>query len=230
VTDLEQALRRAPILEGVSERVVSELAYSGRIRRLDKGEVLFRQTDPADSAYFVHSGSIAIYLATYDGRELVINKMYPVECFGELSLITNQPRSTGAAAREDSRVIVIPSGAFMAGMEQEPELMRRILESTAHRLRLSSERESALAFKSAPARIARVLLLLDRQTARAGTVYITQDELAQYVGVARQTVAKTISDWREEGLVVTNRGRIDLINRDGLFKLSSESDWPPPRS
>ena len=230
MTDLTETLRNAPILEGVGERVVIEFASAGRFRRLDKGEVLFRQTDLADSAYFVQSGSIAIYLATYDGRELVINEMYPVECFGELSLITNQPRSTGAAAREDSRVIAIPSDVFMAGLQEEPELLRRILEATAHRLRLSSERESAMAFLSAPARIARVLLLLDRQTARAGTVYITQDELAQYVGVARQTVAKTLSDWRDEGLVDTKRGRIDLINRDRLFKLSREGEWPSPRS
>ncbi len=230
MTAVLDSLRAAPILEGVSGRLISDFANSGRMRNLDRGEVLFRQTDVAESAYIVHEGSVAIYLSTYDGRELVINEMYPGDCFGELSLITNQPRSTGAVAREPGKVIVIPGDVFKTALEREPELSRRILEATAHRLRLSSERESALAFLSAPARMARVLLLLDRQTARAGTVYITQDELAHYVGVARQTVAKTLSDWRDEGSVDTKRGRIDLINRDRLFKLSRESEWPPPRS
>ena len=222
MTNLFDALRSAPILDGVDDGVVSEFAQKGKLRRLKKGEVLFRQTDLADSAFYVLSGCIAIYLATYDGRELVINEMYPGDFFGELSLITGEPRSTGAIAREVSRVAVIPGDVFMTGLGEEPELLRQILETTAHRLRQSSERESALAFLSAPARIARVLLLLDRQTARAGSVYITQDELAQYVGVARQTVAKTLGQWRDNNWVDTKRGRIDLANREALYGLSGE--------
>ncbi|MCK5054990.1 MAG: cyclic nucleotide-binding domain-containing protein, partial [Anaerolineales bacterium] len=95
MTETIQALRSAPIFEGVNDRILTDFTRSSRIRKLEKGEILFSQTDPANTVYVVRSGCISIFLATPEGRELVINEMYPGDCFGELSLITDQPRSTG---------------------------------------------------------------------------------------------------------------------------------------
>ena len=215
------ALRDAPIFEGVSDRILSDFTISSRIRALEKGEILFSQTDPADTVYIVRTGCIAIFLATLEGRELVINEMHRGDCFGELSLITDQPRSTGALARESSEVISIPRDVFLKGLEAEPELMRRVLETTALRLRVSSERESALAFLDSSARIAKVLLQLDQQADDEGVISVTQEDLAQYVGLARQTVAQTLGEWRRVGWVETGRVRIVVKDREALERLAS---------
>lgn len=215
-----QTLRSAPIFEGVSDGILSDFTNSSRIRALEKGEILFSQTDPADTVYIVRSGCISIFLATLEGRELVINEMHPGDCFGELSLITDQPRSTGALARESSEVISIPRDIFLKGLEAEPELMRRVLETTALRLRVSSERESALAFLDSSARIAKVLLQLDQQTDKEGVINVTQEDLAQYVGLARQTVAQALGQWRRVGWVETGRVRIEIKNREALERLA----------
>jgi len=216
-----RALRDAPIFEGVSDRILSDFTQSSRIRALEKGEILFSQTDPADTVYIVRSGCIAIFLATLEGRELVINEMHAGDCFGELSLITDQPRSTGALARQSSEVISIPRDIFLKGLEAEPELMRRVLETTALRLRVSSERESALAFLDSSARIAKVLLQLDQQADDEGVINVTQEDLAQYVGLARQTVAQTLGEWRRVGWVETGRVRIVVKDREALERLAS---------
>ncbi len=215
-----QTLRSAPIFEGVSDGILSDFTNSSRIRALEKGEILFSQTDPADTVYIVRSGCISIFLATLEGRELVINEMHPGDCFGELSLITDQPRSTGALARESSEVISIPRDIFLKGLEAEPELMRRVLETTALRLRVSSERESALAFLDSSARIAKVLLQLDQQADKEGVINVTQEDLAQYVGLARQTVAQTLGQWRRVGWVETGRVRIVVKDREALERLA----------
>ncbi len=222
MTETMQALRSAPIFEDVSDGILSDFTQSSRIRKLEKGEILFSQTDPADTVYIVRSGCISIFLATLEGRELVINEMHRGDCFGELSLITDQPRSTGALARESSEVISIPRDVFLRGLEAEPELMRRVLETTALRLRVSSERESALAFLDSSARIAKVLLQLDQQADNEGVINVTQEDLAQYVGLARQTVAQTLGEWRRVGWVETGRVRIEVKNREALERLASE--------
>ncbi len=220
MADTMQTLRSAPIFEGVSDRILTDFTQSSRIRALEKGEILFSQTDPADTVYVVRSGCISIFLATLEGRELVINEMHTGDCFGELSLITDQPRSTGALARESSEVISIPRDIFLKGLEAEPELMRRVLETTALRLRVSSERESALAFLDSSARIAKVLLQLDRQADNDGVIKVTQEDLAQYVGLARQTVAQALGQWRRVGWVETGRVRIEIKNREALERLA----------
>lgn len=196
--------------------VLSSLAQCSTFREIAKGEMLFYQDDLADAIYIVASGNISIFLGIEDGRELVINVMRPGDVFGEIALFTDQSRSTGAMGREDAEVVAIPYQTFMGIVEDNPELLRRVLEMTAQRLRVSSERERALAFLDASARIARVLLELDKQAEKKSVIEITQENLAQHVGLTRQTVASTLGKWRRDGWVDTARGAIFIQNRNVL--------------
>ena len=225
-TGVLESLRRTPLLSQLPEPVLAELARTSHCKRVRKGTYLFFQADPAYAAYLVCSGSIAIVLISGDGRELVINEMRYGDCFGELGLLTGHPRSTAAVARApgDSEVLVIPRGAFLAILETEPSLSRRLLETMAQRLRASSEREGALAFLDAQARLARVLLGLDEQASERGYVTISQEELAQRTGLTRQTVAKALGRWRRRGWLITGRGHIMLLNRAQLQQLEQHLD------
>ena len=221
--DLLPFLRDVPLFAGLTDQALTSLARAGRIRQVPKGKTLFNQMDPAEAFYVVRSGRIAILLGSADGRELVINEMRAGDCFGELALLTGQPRSTSAMAREASEVIAISRETFLAEIETEPKLLRHVLESTARRLSASSERESALAFLDAPARLARVLLEMDRQASANGFITVSQEELAQRVGLTRQTAAKTLGRWRRAGWIITGRGKIVLLNRAGLRRQTEES-------
>ncbi len=206
-------LRSAALFSDADLPVLESLAQSSTIRQVAKGELLFYQDELADAVYVVRSGLISIFLGMPDGRELVINVMRPGDVFGEIALFTDQSRSTGAMGREDAEVIAIPKQAFMDTVEGESDLLRRVLEMTAQRLRVSSERESALAFLDASARIARVLLSLEEQTGIQGVLEITQEDLSQHVGLTRQTVASTLGRWKRDGWVDTSRGEIRIQNR-----------------
>jgi CRP/FNR family transcriptional regulator, cyclic AMP receptor protein len=221
---LNSSLRGVPLFASVSEPMLAVLANASHIWRVPKGRLLFSQSDAAETFFVVRSGCIAIVLSTPDGRELVINEMRPGDYFGELAIVTGQPRSTSAIAREASEVIAISREAFLAALESEPKLMRQVLQTTAQRLRISSERESALAFLDAEARLARVLLQLDRQSSADGYVTIAQEELAQHVGLTRQTVAKILGQWRRSGWLITGRGRIMLLNRAALRRQAKEPE------
>ncbi len=221
---LNFSLCSVPLFANVSEPMLAALADASHIWRVPKGRILFSQTDAAETFFVVRSGCIAIVLSTPDGRELVINEMGPGDYFGELAIVTDQPRSTSAVARETSEVIAISREAFLAALDSEPKLMREVLQTTAQRLWRSSERESALAFLDAAVRLARILLQLDRQSSADGFVTIAQEELAQHVGLTRQTVAKILGQWRRAGWVITGRGKIMLLNRAALRHQAEESE------
>lgn len=214
--DLLHFLQSTPLFSGLADGTLERIACQSRLRKLERGELIFNQSDPADAVYIVYSGCIALFLATPDGKELVINEMDPGDCFGELSLITHQPRSTSAIARETSLVITIPSDRFVEMLKDEPDLLQRILALTAQRLRMSSERESALAFLDSSARVARVLLLLAYQEGEEGVITITQEILAQHAGLARPTVTKILSQWRSAGWIETERTKIIVLDRQAL--------------
>jgi CRP/FNR family transcriptional regulator len=65
-----------------------------------------------------------------------------------------------------------------------------------------------------------VLLQLDQQADNDGVIKVTQEDLAQYVGLARQTVAQTLGEWRRVGWVETGRVRIEIKNREALERLA----------
>jgi CRP/FNR family transcriptional regulator, cyclic AMP receptor protein len=186
---------------------------------VEKGEFLFLQDDPSDKAYLVRSGLISIILESLDGRKLVINEMRTGNLFGEVGLLTIQNRSSSAIARVDSELLAIPRQALLRVLDEEPALVRSMLEMTANRLRDSTERESALAFLDARGRLARLLLVLGRQELEKGYITISQEELAERTGQTRQTVAKALGRWRRAGWLITGRGRIMLLNHAALSHL-----------
>jgi CRP/FNR family transcriptional regulator, cyclic AMP receptor protein len=215
-------LRSTALFADLKEKTLAGLAQASQRKRIPKGNYLFMQADLSDTVYVVRSGSIAIILISTDGRELLINEMRPGDCFGEVGVLTGQPRSTGAVARLNSEVLAIPSAAFIAAIDSEPNLARRVLNAIAERLRASSERESALVFLDAQARLGRVLLQLDQQYSEDGYVTVSQAELAQRTGMTRQTVAKALGKWRRAGWLITGRGRIVVLDHRKLEQLGQQ--------
>lgn len=211
-----QFLSSLALFEGVSKASLAALARESRLKRVPKGTFLFFQTDLANAVYMVRKGTIAIRLENPDGRELVINEMGPGDCFGELGILTGEPRSTSAEAIIDSEVLLIPSTTFQFILEQEPRLTLHLLKITAQRLQKSSKREEALAFHDAQQRLARQLLQQDRLAADKGYLTLSQEELAQRAGLTRQTVTTILGRWRRRGWLLTGRGHIVLLNRHEL--------------
>jgi CRP-like cAMP-binding protein len=219
-------LESLPVFAGLAQASLLSLANAGKFVQVEKGQFIFFQSDPSEKVYIVRSGLVSIVLGSPDGREMVINEMRPGDFFGEVGVLTREPRSASAVVRKEGVLMELPRQAFLRILADEPILARRILEMTANRLRNSSQRESALAFLDAQARLARLLLQLEEleeQKTEKGYVTISQEELAQRTGQTRQTVAKALGRWRRAGWLITGRGHIMLLNHDALARL--EQEW-----
>jgi CRP/FNR family transcriptional regulator, cyclic AMP receptor protein len=223
VSEARTFLQGIALFSDLGETALQALARAGKFVSQKKGQAVFYQSDPSEKVYLLRAGLVSIVLESPDGREMVINEMQAGDIFGELGLLTRQPRSTSAIARVDSELLALPRQAFLGILETEPGLARRMLELTANRLRGSSERESALAFLDAQARLARLLLQMEQQAPDKGYVTISQEELAQRTGQTRQTVAKALGRWRRAGWLITGRGRIMLLRREAFAQL--EQEW-----
>jgi CRP/FNR family cyclic AMP-dependent transcriptional regulator len=161
-------------------------------------------------------------LNSADGRNMVIDEMCAGDIFGYLGILTNKSRSTSAIARKKSEFLIIPRQVFLNALDIDHLFARRMLDYVANRLLTSRERESALAFMDAHARLARLLLDLEKQGMDMGYVTISQDELAHRTGLIRQTVAKALGNWRRKGLLLTGRGRIMLLDHKALRQIENK--------
>lgn len=210
-------LGEIPLFACLDEPELDRLIQAGRSREMPKGSILFFQQDPADGLYIMLSGAVAIYVSSNDGRELVLGEMRDGDYFGELALITGQPRSTNAITMRKSELFILPGQVFMELLESHSKMLRCLVEVTANRLYASTRRESALAFLDGPARLARILLQLAASSeAPGGYITISQLDLARRAGLTRQTVAKILGRWRRTGWLLTGRGRVVLLDIPAL--------------
>jgi CRP-like cAMP-binding protein len=222
VSEVLGFLESITLFSELSKESAGVLARACRFQRIKKGEILFFQSDPSESVYITRLGVLSVILNSPDGRDMVINEMRAGDIFGEMGVLTQRPRAASVMARTDSELMVIPCQTFLQIISKEPGLLRRILDINVNRLQRSSEREGALAFMDAQARLARLLLELDKQEHEKGYITISQDELANNTGLIRQTVAKILGKWRRDGWLITGRGRIMLFDHKALEKLKDK--------
>src|SRR4030095_4714494 len=132
IPEIVKFLQSVDSFSKLSENSLLLLARAGKFQHVDKGEILFFQSDPSDCAYLVNNGNISIVLTSPDGREMVINEMHSRDLFGELGILTKKPRSTTAIARSNSELLLISREAFLQVLDHELQLARLLLELTGN--------------------------------------------------------------------------------------------------
>ena len=94
------------------------------------GDTIFQTGDPADRMYIVAEGEVEISIGSH-----VLEVLGPEAIFGEMALVTNEPRSATARARTDCRVVEIPERRFVFLTQQTPHFALDVMRVMAERLR-----------------------------------------------------------------------------------------------
>lgn len=111
----------------------------GGIKKLAKGDILFREGDPSDAMYVIKSGRIAITKAKGSG-EIVLAEKVNGEMLGEMAFFDNKPRSAGAKAIADAEVISLPFASLHAQFKTFPEWLKAMVKTINNQLRDANTR------------------------------------------------------------------------------------------
>ena len=211
-----QLLERVPFLAALSDADRRWLADRVRRRTIPRGDIIFQKDDPGQSLFIVESGSVRIYMPGAQGTDLTLAVMNAGNFFGDMSLLDGRPRSASASALADTMVLSLERNDFTALIRARPDAALSILAVLTGRLRGSDQMASDLAFLDASGRLARKLLeLAELNGVTRGdgvllNVRLTQEELANMIGVTRESVNRNLSMFRRLGLV-KNEGRKIII-------------------
>ena len=129
-------LDRVPLLQLLGREGLRVIAISAESRALDDGEVLFAEGQPADSAYVVMSGRLALSredpaFATRPGHSAVVGVG---ALLGELALITETKRPCTAIALEASVLLRISRTIFMRTVESYPDAAVRLASALSQQM------------------------------------------------------------------------------------------------
>ncbi|MEM6498199.1 MAG: Crp/Fnr family transcriptional regulator [Pseudomonadota bacterium] len=211
-----------PLFENLSEGTLSTLQQQIRQRKLAKAEHLFSPGDESDSMYMVQSGRIRIWTVSAAGAEITLNVLTPGTVFGEIGLLDGSERTAGASALDAVELLSISRAAFDSALDRDPQLARNVIAFLCERLRWISARLEDSALRSAPERLARMLVHLsndygvDSAEGIQLSINLTQGELARWTQMSRESLNKTLNRWADEGLLAQSRGKITVKDRDRL--------------
>ena len=121
--DIIKELRKVELFKPLTDEDIKTLADYSSILRYTRGEAMVRQGDTGDSLYIIHSGSVEITMKTEKNEPVVLASMGRGNCFGEMSLLTGEPRSATVTALEETRVVVVDKDGLKTIFEANPALI-----------------------------------------------------------------------------------------------------------
>jgi CRP/FNR family transcriptional regulator, cyclic AMP receptor protein len=155
-----------------------------------------------------------------------LSTVQPGEIFGEMGLLDGQPRSADATAVYDCELMVIDRRDFVPLMRSQPDIPIQLLAILCRRLRRTNEQVEDAMFVSLAGRLAKALLRLaqiDADNTRPAEVPITQRELSEIIGVSRENANKQLRAWEKCRWVQLERGKIRIVDRRALLRLTENS-------
>jgi len=186
------------------------------------GQLLFSQEDPPGGIWFVESGAVRLYASDPDGREQTLQIARSGSSFNEVPFFDLGPEPATAQVVEDARLAELPIARRDEILRTVPELSTAAAASFAFRLRQAIALVEDLSFRQVAGRVARVLLQAVAPHpgvgAGSGGRLLTQREIAEMVGSSREVVARTLRQLERDGLIQVERGRIVLLDREGLAR------------
>jgi CRP-like cAMP-binding protein len=199
-----------------------DLLFGGSpVERYGPGHHLFMQEDIAAHVYGVVSGKVEISLYSAGGRKLVANIERPQSLVGEIGALDGGPRTATATCLTECQLVSATRAQFLERIGKHPDLALRVIALLCARLRWVSGEFGDQALLKIEARLAKRLLYLSGFMAdAAGWISISQSDLADFLGATRESVNKTLHDWRAHAMIETRRGAIRIGNAAALAELS----------
>lgn len=206
--------------------VLEEAAEHCRISRHKRGTILYRKGDPASLMYFLQQGYVMEQVYYRESVDVIIKVKCPGDYFGETAVMTDMEYLNTALVTEDSSLVVMPKGVFLQLAWSNHTICQVVIRELVERLTNSAQNMVNSMYLDAPGRLAFTLLNLmpGAGQARSGELRVTQSSLAASAGMARQTAAAILGEWRKAGWISTDRGRLSVLDLDCLLDLIMNSE------
>jgi CRP-like cAMP-binding protein len=192
-----------------------------------KGEILFKEDAYPSGIYYLVNGKAKKYKVDKDGREQIIYVANSGELLGYHAILAGDSYPDSAAVIEDSHIIFIPKEDFLEAIHQSDVLNRRLLKTLSHEFVVLTNGLTLLAQKSVRERLALQLVVVrekykeDFGPGESIEINMSRDDLASLVGTARENVVRTLSEFKNEGILETRGRKIIVLDVKKLIKAAN---------
>lgn len=125
MSDLEEKKRRLSETAAFQEmpiEMLGEIAQVVEERTFPAKAMLFKRGDPGDSFWVIQSGRVRVFRRDDQGTEITFSELGPGKSFGEMALLTGEPRSANVETLEETHVMILSKEQFDQVLKSRPDL------------------------------------------------------------------------------------------------------------
>lgn len=208
-------------VKGLSD--ISKVSDGSITKKYKKKELIFAEGDDAMGVYFLKSGKVKVYMSHEIGKDLIIQLVHENEFFGFLPLLQHGKHSASAEVLEDAEIVFFPKSDFYKLIDGSFDVLKEVVALLSNKVKEEQERLMKLAYSSVRKRTAEALLHLkeryEKDNNKPFTMAIARDDLARIVGTATESLIRTLSDFKQEGLITIDGSRITIVEELKLLHL-----------
>ncbi len=198
---------------------LKDLGKDRKVKTIKKKAEIYSEGDTPLQVYFVKSGNVKTFKSHPDGKEFIMNLYTANDFFGFEAILENTNYAESAVALQETELISIPRHDFLVMIQSHPDVSNSFIHLLCKKV---AEREAQLlnlAYNSVRQRTAEALLKTDSLKDSQAAISISRDDLAKMVGTASESVIRVLSDFKEEGLIEIESGKIRIRHPEKLEKV-----------
>ena len=212
-----------PLFRGITpERLFADLEeISFHTRSYKKGEILAQQGAVCNRLVILTKGSVRGEMIDYSGRLIKVEDIAAPRAIAPLFLFSEENRyPVEVTANEPTEVIELPKSSVLSLFRKNEQFLENYMNLSANYARTLSDKLFFMSFKTIRQKLASYLLRLYKQQQQTHiTLDRSQQELSDYFGVSRPSLARELAHMQEDGLLIADRKHITILQKEELVRL-----------
>jgi len=215
-------LKKAEFFCGLSLKALKEFDSIKSSSVYPEGAVLFLEKQDARGVFVLCEGEVKLTMSSSEGKTLILRIAKPGGVLGLMATLSGEPYEVTAETLRPCQVAFVRRDEFLRFIAQHPEASLGIVKLlTAHYHAACEQLKTVGLSASAPEKLARLLLgwSVGGEETKLGTritLPLTHQEIAEFIGSSRETVTRTLSDFRSRHLVTLKGSTLMIADRPAL--------------
>jgi CheY-like chemotaxis protein len=186
------------------------------------GDPVYEEGKSSVHFYMIERGVVKAHKFDSRGKEMITELYKEGDFFGNLSFNKNSAYGEYATAMEETVLYVAPKDELREILRQNSNISLELLEEMGDHLLGVKEQLLEIAYASVRRKTARTILLFAHKIKKnpLHSIRISRSDLAGVAGIASETLIRTLSDFKKEGLIEIEGRNVKLLDAEKLEKIS----------
>ena len=205
---------------------ITILSDNKYVKKVKEKDMVFMDGDSSNFLYYVVSGKVKTFMTNESGKQYITEIYKEGDFFGYVALFENSNHKDSAMAIENSEIARINKEDFFKLMFSNNEASLKFIKLLSNNYVQAEEKLLKLAYDSARKRVAGALIFISKKyqtkdSKNESSFVLLRENISALSGISPESVSRNLTDFKEEGLIEANKGKIKIVNFDKLVALKN---------